>query len=218
MPPTGSASPPCPTHEPSRRPSAPLRAKEGRRGQDGGHRGAAAAGIRGGWHGGARVRRADQMGPHVVRGRGPADAGVDCADVLRGGGLHGTMEGGALAARLPVVPAPAGRGCGGRGGGEGRGSNAASVTRTCWSGPGRGRPRRSGAGRPHPIPTVGGNGGGGDGGCAARDGGRRPEDGGPGGQAAGDTSDAPLANGGDPPRVARDGALPHASRLSWVRR
>ena len=42
--------------------------------------------------------------------------------------------------------------------------------------------------------------------------------GGSGSQAAGNTGDAPLAIGGDPPRVARDGALPHASRLSWVRR
>merc|ERR1712086_197910 len=78
--------------------------------------------------------------------------------------------------------------------------------------------RRSGSGRPPPIPATGGDGGGGDGGCAARDGGRCPEDGGPGGQAAGDTGDTSLASGGDPSRVARDGALPHAGRLSWVRR
>ena len=44
------------------------------------------------------------VGPHVVWGREPADASMGCADVLRGGGLHGTMEDGALAARLPVIP------------------------------------------------------------------------------------------------------------------
>jgi len=108
-----------------------------------------------GGNGGARVRRTDQMGPCVVWGRGPADAGVDCADVLWGGGLHGNpaMEGGALAARLPVIPTSVRQGCGGRGGGERRGGSAASSTRACWSGPGGGRPRRGGAGRPPPIPA-----------------------------------------------------------------
>merc|ERR1712086_240335 len=107
-------------------------------------------------------RRTNDVGSHVVWGRGPADAGVDCADVLRGGGLHGTMEGGALAARLPVIPAPVGQGCGGRRGGGRSGSNAASATRACGKGPGGGRPRRSGSGRPPPIPATSGNGGGRD--------------------------------------------------------
>ena len=49
MPPTGSAPPSQPADEPSRRQSPPLCVEEGRRGQDGGHRGATAACIRGGW-------------------------------------------------------------------------------------------------------------------------------------------------------------------------
>ena len=49
-----------------------------------------------GWQRGSSGRGTclpDQVGPYVVWGRGPADAGVDGADVLRDGGLHGTNGG-----------------------------------------------------------------------------------------------------------------------------
>ena len=47
--------------------------------------------------------------------------------MLWDGGLHGTMEGGALAARLPVIPAPVRQGRWGRGAGGEEAKDAAAT-------------------------------------------------------------------------------------------
>ena len=171
-----------------------------------------------GGRGGAGVRRTDDVGPHVVWGRVPADASVDRADVPRGGGLHGTVEGGAMAARLPVIPTLVRQGRGGRGGSKRRGGNVRVLHELAGEAPEEAVPDGVvPAALPRFLRLVGMA-------EAEMAGALLWMEGGALRMVARVAKQRVIQvtrhwqTVGVPLELARDGALPHASHLSWVRR